>query len=172
MTYISTRSGTVDFLKPDPNSIRIEDIAHALSLINRYGGHTPYPYSVAQHCVLASQVAPAGLELEALLHDAQEAYVGDMPTPLKALLPEYKVIEDRLEAVIRKKFGLPEKFTPALKAVDHRIMITEAASFGFDLWVPTEGVGPYDDLPIESWSWRRARRSFLSRFIELTRWLA
>jgi hypothetical protein len=169
MTYISTRSGTVDFLNPTPDSILIEDIAHALSLTNRYSGHTPWPYSVAQHCVLASDVAPTGLELEALLHDAQEAYVGDMPTPLKALLPDYKVIEDRLEAVIRAKFGLPEEFTSALKAVDHRLMITEAAEFGFDLWVPTSGMVPYPDLPIEPWHWRTARARFLAQFDRLTR---
>ncbi len=171
MTYISTRSGTVDFLNPTPDSINIEDIAHALSLVNRYAGHTPYPYSVAQHSVLCSWMAPAGLELEALLHDAQEAYVGDVPSPLKMLLPEYKVIENRLEAIIRAKFGLPVKFTPAVKLVDRRMMLTEARAFDFNLFVNTADIEPYpiEELTITPWSWLRARESFLARFERLTR---
>lgn len=169
MTYISTRSGTLDFLTPEADSINIDDIAHALSLVNRYAGHTPWPYSVAQHCVLASYKAPPGLELEALLHDAQEAYVGDMPSPLKALMPQYSVIEDRLEAVIRKKFGLPAKFSPEVKRVDRRLMLTEAREFGFDLWVTTADITPYPMLPIEPWTWTEARDRFLLAFERLTR---
>ncbi len=169
MTYISTRSGTVDFLNPDPDSIYIDDIAHALSLVNRYAGHTPYPYSVAQHCVLASRMAPPGLKLHALLHDAQEAYIGDVPTPLKMLLPEYRVIEDRLEAVIRKKFGLPIRFPPAVKTVDRRLMLTEAKAFGFDLFVNTDDIKPYPDLTIMQWTWDRACDNFLTCYDELIR---
>lgn len=166
-TY-QTRSGDyLDFQDPDPDTIHIDDIAHALALVNRYGGHTPYPYSVAQHCVLSSLVAPPGLELQALMHDAQEAYVGDMPSPLKKMLPEYQVIEDRMEAVIRTKFKLPIKFDPRVKEIDMRMLVTEAKEFGltwWDIW----GVDPYPALAIRPWSWEHAKHKFLVRFEYLT----
>lgn len=170
--FLQTRSGDpLDFQDPDPNSIHIEDIAHALALTCRYNGHTPFPYSVAQHCVLASYAAPHSLELEALLHDAQEAYVGDMPSPLKKMLPGYQVVEDKLEAVIRKKFGLPEEFSPGVKEVDMRMLVTEARAFGFKLWVPTDGIEPYDEFEILPWSWKETKLHFLARFELLTRLL-
>ena len=167
--FLQTRSGDfLDFRNPDPNTIHIEDIAHALALTCRYNGHTPYPYSVAQHCVLASRMAPPGLELEALLHDAQEAYVGDMPSPLKKMLPGYQVVEDMVERVIRKKYGLPTEFTPAVKEIDTRLLATEAEAFGFKLWVSIQGVEPYPALPIVQLDWAFAKRQFLDRFEELT----
>lgn len=167
--FLQTRSGDfLDFRNPDPNTIHIEDIAHALALTCRYNGHTPYPYSVAQHCVLASRVAPPGLELQALMHDAQEAYIGDMPTPLKKLLPGYQMIEFKLEDVIRKKFDLPAEFDPRVKEIDTRMLATEAAAFGFKLWVSIQDVEPYPALPIAQWSWHLAKCKFLDRFEELT----
>ena len=168
-TFIETYSGAfLDFLEPDPDAIHIEDIAHALAQTNRYAGHTAYPYSVAQHCVLASLVAPEGLELEALMHDAQEAYVGDMPTPLKALLPMYQEIEDRLEAVIRKKYGLPVEFNPRVKEVDRRLLATEAHALDLTLWVSIANVVPFAQLTIEPWTWQEASAKFLARFTQLT----
>lgn len=158
----------MDFQDPDPDVIHIEDIAHALALTNRYAGHTPYPYSVAQHSVLASRVAPPGLELQALIHDAQEAYVGDLPSPLKKMLPGYRAVEDQLQAIIRAKFGLPIKFDPRVKEVDVRMLVTEAKAFGLTWW-NTHGVDPYPVLPIRPWAWEDAKRRFLERFEQLTR---
>jgi len=166
-TAIQTRSGRMlDFLNPDPDAIDIRDIAHALALTNRYGGHTAQPYSVAQHCVLCSIVAPRGLELQALMHDAQEAYTGDVPKPLKNVLPDYRDVEDRIERVVRKKFGLPKRFDPRVKAVDSRMLVTEAQQLGF-LWWPALDAEPFD-LNVRPWSWGWARRRFLDRFKELT----
>jgi hypothetical protein len=167
--FLQTRSGSfLDFRNPDPDTICIEDIAHALALTNRYNGHTPFPYSVAQHSVLASLVAPPGLELQALMHDAQEAYVGDMPSPLKKLLPGYQMIEFKLEDVIRKKFGLPVEFDPRVKEIDMRLLVTEAQAFNFKLWVSVKNVEPYPALPIRPWTWDVAKRKFLERFEFLT----
>jgi len=90
----------------DSNEICIEDIAHALSNICRFGGHTPFHYSVAQHSLLVSRLVPREYALEALLHDATEAYIGDMVTPLKRRIPEFSGYEAELSKKISRVFGL------------------------------------------------------------------
>ena len=100
----------VDLLNPNPDSIEIETIADALSKICRFGGHCPRFYSVAEHCVHAVKLAAAdewedSVLVAILLHDAAEAYVGDMVKPLKNLLPGYVEAEKRIETAISKAFG-------------------------------------------------------------------
>ena len=106
----------------------IETIAFALSHINRYTGHVGQ-YSVAQHCVLVAKQLPDELKLAGLLHDAPEAYIGDVSAPLKKHLPEYKIIEEFYHSVIDDHFGVVTE-QPAIKEVDVRMLITEAKSFG------------------------------------------
>ncbi len=166
---IATLGGrhSVSFLDPDPDTMCIEDIANALAQLNRYTGHTPYPYSVAQHCVLAAAAMEhVDLKFEMLMHDAQEAYVGDVSSPLKQLLPDYHVIEERLEIVVRAKFDLPPKMDPRVKEVDTRMLVTEAKAFGLPWWDEFE-VKPYTEMLIQPWSWKQARESFLRSFYEL-----
>lgn len=157
----------VNFADPRPETIDIIDIAHALAQINRYTGHAPFPYSVAQHSVLVSYQAPAHLAFEALMHDAQEAYVGDVSTTLKQLLPDYKAIEDRLERVIRAKYGLPLEMTPEVKEIDSRMLCTEARQLGFVWWKWLEAE-PFPGLRIDPWTWQRASLAFIRRFEELS----
>jgi len=96
----------LDVFNPDPDMICIEDIAHALSNICRFGGHTRHFYSVAQHSVrCCDHFLSDSLRLQALMHDAAEAYLMDMPRPIKYRLDNYSETEDRLMAVIAKKFG-------------------------------------------------------------------
>lgn len=165
---IATLGGrhSVSFLDPDPDTMCIEDIANALAQLNRYTGHTPYPYSVAQHCVLASRMIVPELSFEMLMHDAQEAYVGDVSSPLKQLLPDYQEIEERLETVVRRKFGLPPKMTLHVKEVDTRMLVTEAKAFGLPWW-PEFGLEPYLPDLIKPWSWEEARDAFLYAFDRL-----
>lgn len=119
----------VDLAVPDPSLIRIEDIAAALSRTCRFGGHlkagVPF-YSVAQHSVLVAEICPREFALQGLLHDAAEAYLGDMITPLKALLPGYVEIERRWLAAIGAVFGvnLVDK-PPVVVEADARAMATE-----------------------------------------------
>lgn len=106
-TYLSTISNRrIDLLDPDPGMIVLSDIAYALARVPRFGGHTCLPWSVAEHCILVSKLVAEPYKLQALLHDATEAYICDIPSPLKNLLgTTYRDIETRLATAIGKKFG-------------------------------------------------------------------
>lgn len=126
MTKLTTWSGRqIDYEDPSPDDIHIVDIATALSRECRYVGHASHFYSVAQHSVLCSRIVPQELAIEALLHDAAEAYTKDLPTPLKRMLPDYKVIEARFDRAIRVHFGLPEEPSPGMKEADNILLVTE-----------------------------------------------
>lgn len=97
----------VDLLHPTEDMIDIRDIAAALSKICRFGGHSKHFYSVAQHCVMVAAMAPENIKCEALLHDASEAYLGDVIKPLKVILgASYRNMETVFEGIISQKFGL------------------------------------------------------------------
>jgi hypothetical protein len=117
-----------DLLNPTPDMVRIEDIAHHLSQICRYTGGCNRIYTVAEHSLHVSDLlidASPCVRLQGLLHDATEAYVGDVSSPLKALLPEYRVIEDRIASVIATKFGLPQELDPSVKKADMIALFSE-----------------------------------------------
>lgn len=169
--WILTASGVrFDLFAPTVDMIRIEDIAHALSQVNRFGGHTRFPYSVAQHSVLVSRHVPPSDALTGLMHDATEAYVGDVVRPLKRRLPDYVAIEDRLWQVIRLRFDLGP-ITPAIKVADERALQTErrdAMPASAHLWADDERRAlPFEEKLewIEPW---RARQQFLDRFRALS----
>lgn len=108
MSFIRTFSGKHFYYdKINKDDIDINDIAVSLSNICRFAGHLSHFYSVAQHAVLCSQLVPQEFAFEALMHDATEAYCQDIPAPLKRLLPDYKRMEEKIDAVIREKYGLP-----------------------------------------------------------------
>lgn len=101
MTWISTFTGRhFNYTAPSVDDVDIHDIPHHLSLINRFCGATHWPYSVAQHSVGASYLVPPEFAFEALMHDAQEAYVNDMMSPLKHLLPDYQRVETNIEPIV------------------------------------------------------------------------
>src|ERR1035437_1784040 len=93
-------------LDPRPDEIDAADIAHALSLLCRYGGHVDRFYSVAEHCVLMSRAVAPENALAALLHDATEAYVVDVPRPLKRCLRDYAPIEAAVWRAIASRFSV------------------------------------------------------------------
>jgi hypothetical protein len=127
---IRTFTGKVFDLKIlDPESICIQDIAHALSHVPRFAGHLQNHYSVAQHSVLVSLLVPKEHRLAALLHDASEAYIGDMPTPFKKLMPDYKKLEENLMKAIADKFGFQFPFHPSIKQADAMLLNLEWKSF-------------------------------------------
>ena len=117
--HIRTVSGIyIDVFDPHECEISINDIAHALSQMPRFGGHLPVFYSVAQHSIFCAENAGGKDRLTALLHDATEAYLTDMPSPIKGRLPNYKECEDNLMKVIAKRFGLEYPFNAQIKTLD------------------------------------------------------
>lgn len=113
---------------PSPGDWSLADIAHALSLQNRFAGHTLWPYSVAEHCVRGSYLVAPEHALPMLLHDGSETYGIDLPRPIKGYLPEYKAIERRLARTMESWAGLPpwSTETAALKRADWAMLATEA----------------------------------------------
>jgi hypothetical protein len=154
---------------PRPDDIKIRDIAHALSLICRYTGHVDYFYSVAEHSVLISRALPRELALQGLLHDATEAYLGDMSRPLKYSLPDYKAIEELNWLAISEKFGLPKELHPLVKDYDIRICLDEREALGMDRgnldWAIT---GKPLRVYLNRWLPAEAERQFLARYRDLT----
>jgi hypothetical protein len=118
---ITVTKNEIDFLNPTEDSINIIDIATGLSNTCRFAGQLEVFYSVAQHSCMVydmlSEQKPI-VRLQGLLHDATEAYIHDITKPLKSLLPEYQVIEKRLEKVIFESFELPVEMFPIIKEID------------------------------------------------------
>ena len=108
--------------EPNIDDICIEDIAHSLSNQCRFGGHTKDFYSVAHHSVLCCAAASESNQLAALLHDASEAYLIDIPRPIKLKLIEYKPIEDKLMKMISEKFGFEYPLCKEVKDIDEAIL--------------------------------------------------
>ena len=166
---ILLRSGRYfNIAQPNPDDINIEDIAHALSRICRFTGHivTLENYSVAQHSVLVSYIVPPQFALQGLMHDAPEAYIGDISAPLKQLLPDYQAIERRVEQAVFEKFCLPLKLDATVKHADLVMLSTEKR----DLMPPTtepwpcELTHPAMSERISPLAPRQAELVFLARF--------
>lgn len=159
-------------LDPRPEDICIEDIAHALSNICRYTGHVRRFYSVAQHSVLVSQILPRNLQLCGLLHDAAEAYICDLPRPLKQSEPFgsiYKEHEETLERCIAEKFSLPFPWPLEIKHADNVLLMTERRDLMATPPRPWTIRAEPLDITIHPWSPENSELRFIERFDELQR---
>jgi 5'-nucleotidase len=174
--YLQTVSGRrVNPFDPDPAQFDEGDIARALGNLCRFGGHSRVFYSVAQHCVIVSRVVEErGGDVEdafaALMHDAGEAYLGDMPHPLKhrsALGAAFRDAEARLEEAIRGRFGIKPN-VPEIKAVDRALLATERRVFSAEAWhwPELDDVEPLD-LELTPWPPDQAGNEFAKRYAEL-----
>ena len=132
---INTASGRkINLLDPKPDQISIGDIARGLSYNSHFGGQTPQFFSIAQHCLLVcelmeEQFHTPDLLMTGLLHDASEAYLGDMLKPLKVMLPNFREIEDRMMVVILEKYSLDPASMVIIKEYDIRVQELEYNAF-------------------------------------------
>lgn len=178
-TWIQTHSGRQYWpADPRPADILIDDIAHALSMQCRFAGHSSRFYSVAEHSVHVSRLVPPEYQLAGLLHDATEAYLHDLTRPLKQMMPEYRLLEDRNWFVIAAKFDLDFDLPACVKEADATMVFVErrqlfpnvvdAEDWGHGLVEPAElpDVGPL------GWPQRHAKQLFYDRFFDLTRKVA
>lgn len=168
MGWIQTYTGKQFWpLEPERNEYDIEDIAHSLSLLCRFNGHCREFYSVAEHCVRVSKILPEGSAIWGLMHDAGEAYLVDMPKPLKRLIPDFEHYENNLLEKIAESFGLSWPIPNDVHHADvvmlmtekRDLMVPEPASWGID-------VEPLPDI-IQPLPPQEAKTAFLARFNEL-----
>ncbi len=165
------------FEQPRPGDVSIFDIAHALSNLCRYGGHCRAFYSVAEHSVHVSRVVPPEHALLGLMHDATEAYVCDVPRPLKHLLGNYKKLEHIAWLAIAEKFGLPPVMTGEVHLADNAMLFVERGQLLPRMSDPEldadwgMGAQPIEGLhvPLMCYAPAAAEEVFLNRFKELTK---
>jgi 5'-deoxynucleotidase YfbR-like HD superfamily hydrolase len=160
--FFNTVSGRkISIHEPTVQMIDIKDIAHGLSHVCRFGGQVRYHYSVAQHSILVMKLAPDHLKFAALMHDATEAYLGDVIKPLKNVIGKaYTDIEDRFERVICERFSLTKEELEAIKPYDKEALEIEHANFFKDDRVAF--IGAFNSYYY--WSAEHAVRSFLQYF--------
>ncbi len=178
----------LDLIDPSPFDIEIEDIAHGLARVARWNGQTrgAHIFSVAQHSLLVEAVArqlrtdlPARTLLAILLHDAAEYVIGDMISPLKAMLNDsYKAVELRILAAVMVRFGLPpapsREVLALTKQADAIAAYHEAVTLaGFEEQEAERFFGRRVALPhelvamLEPWSASEAKERYLARVVSI-----
>lgn len=169
--WIKTGTGRYhDLLCPESAEISIDDIAIALSKINRFGGHPTRVYSVAEHCLLGADLSMPNYALEFLLHDATEAYLGDIVGPLKstAMFDAYRGLEARWWNVIAFRFGVREKLPREVHVTDRRMLATELRDLMGHQPRSTDAYAPFPThLPHTAPSAAQLQEKFLAKFYEL-----
>lgn len=174
MNNILTHSGRYfDFNNPEGFEYVPEDIAHALSHLCRFTGHVSTFYSVAQHSVHVADLVPNEFKREALLHDRTEAFLTDISSPLKRMLPDYKRLEHRVEEASAHAFGLPFPLSPIVKDADGVMLMTECR----DLMPKARAHEPVVEWPkfipadftVVPWPARYAKMVWLHRYDLYTR---
>lgn len=169
-TICTSKAVYFDFEHPEKHPFDIEEIAHALSLQCRYTGHCAWHYSIAQHSAIMSFKVPAHLAYTALMHDTSEAYLGDVSTHLKSLLPGYKRLEKRVEKALAAHFSFLYPLPATVKEADSRMLMTEVRELlpshtHSQDWPDAQ---PYD-FGIARMTPEDAKVLFLNRYNELTR---
>ncbi len=167
--YILLASGhKFNYLTPEANEFTIEDVATGLSNVCRFGGQLGRFYSVAQHAYYVSYAIDQAYALDGLCHDNVEAFLMDIPTPLKVLLPDYKALEATHEAEMFKRLGLQYPMHPSVRKADLEVFGAEVRDLQpkGTSWDVLVGVSPYK-RKIEPWSPVLAKMMFLKRYNEL-----
>jgi uncharacterized protein len=182
--WLQTASGRrLDLREPSPDQVCIDDVALGLSNVARWGGRCRF-YSVAQHSVFVSRLCEPAFALEALLHDAHEAYTGDLPTPLKRVLGDgWRRVERRVRAAVAVHFGISEAQPELVTYADRLALLLEAREFYPNDWQDFGGTKEAPRLVRElaaranplkisaalpPMTPEESRRQFMKRWLELT----
>lgn len=164
------KGGFFDYASPETSDFNIKDISLGLSHESRFTGQSDRGYFVGQHSVIVSKLVPEEFALAALMHDADEFVLKDLPPQLKSLLPDYKALQERTLKTIFKKFNIAYPLHPCIKDADNRAFVTERRDLQPDV-VLDEKYKDIVPLPnkIIAWDSRTCYINFLKRFEELTR---
>lgn len=166
--WMQTHSGQRFYpADPLPSQIDIRDIAEGLSKECRYNGQCKGFYSVAEHSILVASVLPNHLKLQGLMHDATEAYLKDIPRPLKVLLPGYRALEEQLWTVIAERFNLDPVMHPLVKQADDAVLLAEKEQI-MGRSAPWSIPGRPANVTIRRMDPDEARFEFMAAFMELT----
>jgi hypothetical protein len=177
-SWVQTYNG-VQFLPFDPRveDIHIEDIAHSLSMQVRWNGHLKVFFSTAQHSVNVSYHVPPGCEFWGLMHDADEYIVGDLCSPIKWFMPQFREVEDRIAEAVRTRFNIPydEHIRAAVKKIDTWMAFQEGRAHLrhpelINLWqIKEPHYTPFEPVDLRPWTPKQAKKRFLARFREITK---
>jgi len=171
VTMIDFNGGiTFDYDNPSLSGVGIQFIANSLSKQCRWGGNINRFYSVAEHSVRASWVVPRKFKLTALMHDAAEAFISDVPTPLKRTLPRLMEIEESILQLLAEKYGFIYPLPPEILYIDKVMLATERRDLltNMPLWDVIKDIAPLTEVismvekPCSEWA-----SLFVSEFMEL-----
>ena len=167
-TIITYTGRLFNVLDPKPEDVDILDIAHALAHSCRWGGHCSDFFSVAQHSVLVSRHAPEQHALWGLLHDAGEAYLVDMPRPVKRLLSDYQDMEEAIMKAVCMRFGMEPREPLEVKEIDMRLLATEASILKMHPHLWGEALRAPLDVSFVPQGPNEAKRDFLQQYMDIT----
>lgn len=167
--FMTTFTGrTINVLHPDPEDFDYIDIATGLGNQARFCGQTKIMLTVAQHSIIVMRLCDPEYHLEALLHDATEAYMCDVARPFKQFCPGYRNIETIWDSAIRMKFGLPPEMSDAVKYADDMAQAIEAREMRIYKWDEWGLPDPKDQHKIKDiWRPGVARMRFIRAIEEL-----
>ena len=169
MNWILTSTGKrFDLFEPDADMIDPRDISQSLAHLCRFNGHTREFYSVAQHSCIVAELVPEEHKLAALLHDATEAYLGDMTRPLKQWMPDYLGFEDIVWASVCERFDLAIDLPACVRQADMIALATERRDLMPSdpaIWDCLVGIEPMIET-IRPWSAAEARNTYHQRLMD------
>lgn len=190
MTFLTTYSGNrIDIPDPQQDQISIVDISVHLSRLPRFCGATSFPYSVVEHSIFVADLAKeAGMhpivQLAALLHDAHEAYLSDIPSPVKAVVAHNEAglglgrVESRLQAAVLRRFGVEHTFRSNYEKIKHLDLVALATERKYLMhpnamgdWEVLAGIEALAYRP-KCWAWPRPAETFQRMFSALAQTVA
>jgi hypothetical protein len=173
-SWLQTCSGgRVSVLEPQESEIKLSDIATSISKQCRFNGHCNDFYSVAQHCVLGAKFALKHFDRdtarEFLLHDATEAYVGDLIRPVKIMIPEFGIVESGFWGAISRRFSVPYEHTDSCQLIDNIMVTWEKRDLlpNSEEWPRLPEISGYNLPTIRCWGWRKSEREYLRMYESL-----